>query len=82
MKLRELAAAESGRVVQRLAGSGFDDDDARSVQAMFRGAAQRLARFNPASTPDDAAKAFWVPGRIEVLGPVSLLAASTAGCIS
>jgi galactokinase len=62
-------ASSAERVVQRLESAGFEESrTARQVQTMFRASAERLLKCQSAAASSTPAKAFWVPGRIEVLG--------------
>ena len=58
--------AEGGAVAERLVARGMDAADAAAKAKLFAAAAQRLRDEGIA---DDApTAAFWVPGRVEVLG--------------
>lgn len=68
-------AGSEAEVVASLVGRGFDEPAAKDVFEMFQKAAGRLRRNLVAAgtlTDDGAgelnAEAFWVPGRVEVVG--------------
>ena len=62
------SACPIGDIVQHLVSSGFDPEPAKEIQAMFQSSAQRLLSNAEAANPTTPCRAFWVPGRIEVLG--------------
>jgi len=64
---RTLADLCDGRVDERLRFAGFEPSTAAQIANMFVSSAQRLKRLSGAA-PESPARAFWVPGRIEVLG--------------
>ena len=66
-ELRTLADLCDGRVDERLRFAGFEPSTAAQIANMFVSSAQRLKRLSGAA-PESPARAFWVPGRIEVLG--------------
>ena len=64
---RTLADLCDGRIDERLRFAGFEPSTAAQIANMFVSSAQRLKRLSGAA-PESPARAFWVPGRIEVLG--------------
>jgi len=58
--------AEGSRIPERLRAKGMDEGSATDKSSLFRSAAQRLIQEGCAR--GDRARAFWVPGRVEVLG--------------
>jgi len=61
-----LRDAEGGAVASRLVARGMDAADAAEKAKLFAAAAQRL--LDEGVADETAAAAFWVPGRVEVLG--------------
>ena len=55
-------------VLDKLIASGFDATAAEEIQAMFQASAHRLLTNSDTATAATECRAFWVPGRIEVLG--------------
>ena len=64
---RTLVDLCDGRVDERLRFAGFEPSTAAQIANMFVSSAQRLKRLSGAA-PESPARAFWVPGRVEVLG--------------
>jgi galactokinase len=56
-------------ITNHLISSGFDAAPALEIQAMFQASARRLlSNAGSTTSPSTPCRAFWVPGRIEVLG--------------
>ena len=55
-------------ITTHLVSSGFDSEPSKEIQAMFQASARRLLSNAGNATPTTPCRAFWVPGRIEVLG--------------
>jgi galactokinase len=62
------AACPRQQLLDRFMAAGFDAAPAAEIQRMFQASARRLQRLATGVAADAAAKSFWVPGRIEVLG--------------
>jgi hypothetical protein len=56
------------KILDTLTAAGFDTTAAAEIQQMFQASARRLLSNSATATETTDARAFWVPGRIEVLG--------------
>ena len=56
------------KLLDTLTAAGFDTTAATEIQQMFQASARRLLSNSATATETTDARAFWVPGRIEVLG--------------
>lgn len=55
-------------ILNHLIASGFDQEPSKEIQQMFQSSARRLLENSNTAAVTTPCRAFWVPGRIEVLG--------------